>query len=224
MALRDYPEPRTMSVIAELAVPVDDFALGEALTTVPEMQVELERIVPTGNGVLPFFWVWGDDVERFVESVQHDPSIDRLTVLDQVNGGALVQAVWTEQPGIVEGILLSKATLLEVRRQNGVWLFRLRSPDHDAIAGLQRYCADHDIDLRLNWIHTLTEFEAGEQYGLTDDQRETLVAAFEAGYFDDPRGTTFDELAQQFDVSARAVSKRLRRGLRNLLNVALSIE
>lgn len=213
-----------MSVIAELAVPVDDFPLGEALTAVPEMQVELERIVPTGGGIMPFFWVWGGDVERFVETVQGDRGIDRLTVLDNVDGGALVQAVWTEEPGLVEGILSSETTLLEVRRQKGFWLFRLRSPDHDAVANLQRYCADNDIDLRLNWIHTLTEFEAGEQYGLTDDQRETLVAAFEAGYFDDPRGTTLDELAEQFDVSARAVSKRLRRGLRNLLNVALSIE
>lgn len=213
-----------MSVIAELAVPVDDFPLGQALTVAPEMQVELERIVPTGTGVMPFFWVWGDNIEKFVDSVQHDSGIDRLTVLDRVNGGALVQAVWTETPGLVEGILASKATLLEVRRRDGLWLFQLRSPDHEAVAGLQRYCADNDIDLRLNWIHTLTEFEAGEQYGLTDDQRETLLAAFEAGYFDDPRGTTLDELAEEFDVSARAVSKRLRRGLWNLLDATLTVE
>lgn len=213
-----------MSVIAELAVPVDDFPLGQALTADPEMQVELERIVPTGGGVLPFFWVWGGDVEQFVETVRSDPGIDRLTVLDHVDGGALVQAVWTDDSGLIKGILASEMTLLEVRRQNDVWLFRLRSLDHDAVAGLQRYCADNDIDLRLNWIHTLAEFEAGEQYGLTDGQRETLVAAFEAGYFDDPRGTTLDELAEEFDVSARAVSKRLRRGLRNLLSATLSVE
>ncbi|USZ67627.1 helix-turn-helix domain-containing protein [Halorussus salilacus] len=210
-----------MSVIAELAVPVDDFPLGRALAATPEMRVELERIVPTGNGVLPFFWVWGDDVDAFVESVRDNPGIDRLTVLDRVDGGALVQAVWTDEPGLIGGILASEATLLEVRRRDGVWLFRLRSPDHEAVAGLQRYCADHGVDLRLNWIHTLSEFEAGEQYGLTDDQRRTLLAAFEAGYFDDPRGTTLEELADEFEVSPRAVSKRLRRGLRNLVDSAL---
>ncbi|WP_162224420.1 helix-turn-helix domain-containing protein [Halorussus amylolyticus] len=210
-----------MSVIAELAVPVDDFPLGQTLSATPEMQVELERIVPTGNGVMPFFWVWGDDIEAFVKSVETNPGIDRIAVLDRVENGALVEAVWTTEPGLIDGILASDATLLEVRRQDGIWLFRLRSPDHEAVAALQQYCADNDIDLRLNWIHTLMEFEAGEQYGLTDEQRETLLRAFEAGYFDDPRGTTLEALGEEFGISSRAVSKRLRRGLRNLVGAAL---
>lgn len=207
-----------MSVIAELTVPVADFPLGQALTATPDMQIELERIVPTGDDVMPFFWVWGDDVDSFLASLRGNPGIERAEVLDRVENGALVEAVWSDEPGLIDGIVASEATLLEVRRHDETWLFRLRSPDRDAVAGLQRYCADNGIDLRLNWIHTLTEFEAGERYGLTDDQRETLLAAFESGYFDDPRGTTLDELGDEFGISPRAVSKRLRRGLRNLVD------
>ena len=210
-----------MSVIAELSVPVEDFPLGQALDETPEMQVELERIVPTGGGALPFFWVWGDDVDTFIETLRDDSSIESVSILDEVDDGALVRAVWTDEPGLIEGILESKATLLEVRRRDGVWEFRLRSPDRKAIVGLQRYCADNGIDLRLNWIHTLNEVEAGEQYGLTNDQRETIVAAFGAGYFDEPRETTLEELSGEFDVSPRAVSKRMRRGLRNLVAATL---
>lgn len=125
---------------------------------------------------------------------------------------------------MVEGIIESKATLLEVRHHGGVWLFRLRSPDREAVADLQRYCADNDIDLTLNWIRTLTEVEAGKHYGLTDDQRGTIRAAFAAGYFDDPRETTLEELAGEFDVSPRAVSKRMRRGLRNLVAATVGVE
>jgi predicted DNA binding protein len=210
-----------MSVIAELSVPVEDFPLGQALDETPDMQVELERIVPTGGSALPFFWVWGDDVDTFVETLRDNRGIESVTVLDEVKDGALVRATWNNEPGLIEGVLESKATLLEVRRRDGVWRFRLRSPDREAIVDLQRYCADNDIDLRLNWIHTLSEVEAGQQYGLTDDQRETIVAAFEAGYFDEPRETTLEELSEQFDVSPRAVSKRMRRGLRNLVAATL---
>lgn len=213
-----------MSVIAELSVPVEDFPLGRALAEAPDMQVELERIVPTGSGALPFFWLWGDDVDAFVANLEGEPGIENVSVLDEVEDGALVRARWTEQPGLIEGILESKAALLEVRRYDEVWRFRLRSPDREAIAGLQRYCADNDIDLRLNWIHTLTEIEAGEQYGLTDDQRETIVTAFRAGYFDEPRRITLEELSEEFDVSPRAVSKRMRRGLRNLVAATLVAE
>jgi predicted DNA binding protein len=211
-----------MSVISELTVPVADFPLGRALTATPGMQIELERVVPTGEGVMPFFWVWGDDVDSFVEKLGRNRGIDRVTVLDRIEEGALVESVWSDEPGLIDGILESRATLLEVHRRDDGWVFRLSSPDRDAIAGLQRYCADNGIDLRLNWIHTLSEFEAGEQYGLTDDQRETLLAAFEAGYFDDPRGTSLEALGEEFGVSPRAVSKRLRRGLRNLVDATVA--
>jgi len=111
--------------------------------------------------------------------------------------------------------------LLEVIRYDDVWRFRLRSPDREGVAALQRYCAENDIDLRLDRINDLNEVEIGERYGLTDDQRRTIVRAFEEGYFDDPRGTTLEELGTEFDISSRAVSKRLRRGLRNLVDATL---
>ena len=45
-----------MSVIAEYSIPVSDFPLDRALSAVPNVLVELERIVPTGDGTMPFFW------------------------------------------------------------------------------------------------------------------------------------------------------------------------
>jgi predicted DNA binding protein len=47
---------------------------------------------------------------------------------------------------------------------------------------------------------------------LTDAERETLEAAVDRGYFRSPRGATLGDLAEEFDISKPAVSKRLRRG------------
>jgi predicted DNA binding protein len=47
---------------------------------------------------------------------------------------------------------------------------------------------------------------------LTDAERETLEAAVDEGYFRSPRGATLGDLADEFDVSKPAISKRLRRG------------
>ncbi|WP_135830271.1 helix-turn-helix domain-containing protein [Halorussus halobius] len=213
-----------MSVIAAVSVPVEDFPLGRALEETPDVRVELDRIVPTGDAVLPFFWAWGEDVDSLVTTLAEDASVEEVAVPDRVDGGALVRATWTAAPGLVAGIAESGVTLLEAYRWEEFWRLRLRSPDHESVVALQRYCADHDVDLRLEWIHTLAAIEAGEQYGLTDDQRRTVVAAFERGYFDDPRGITIEELAAGADVSPRAVSKRLRRGLRNLVDATLAVE
>jgi len=213
-----------MSVIAAVSVRVEDFPLGRALAATPAMQVELDRIVPTGDSVLPFFWAWGDDVDALVTTLRDDCGVEEVAVLDRVEDGALVRATWATGPGLVAGIAESGVTLLEAYRQGEFWRLRLRSPDHESVVDLQRYCTDHDVDLRLEWIHTLAEVEAGDQYGLTDDQRRTVMAAFANGYFDDPRGITIEELADGADVSPRAVSKRLRRGLRNLVAATLAIE
>jgi hypothetical protein len=52
---------------------------------------------------------------------------------------------------------------------------------------------------------------------LTRKQREAIVTALEAGYFDVPRETTLKSIADSIDISDTAVSYRLRRGLRTVL-------
>jgi predicted DNA binding protein len=45
---------------------------------------------------------------------------------------------------------------------------------------------------------------------LTETQRETLALALEKGYYDRPRETDLDALADEFDISRSAVSQRIR--------------
>lgn len=64
---------------------------------------------------------------------------------------------------------------------------------------------------------TVTNVNAGLELveacrGLTEVERDALTAAVEEGYFESPRETTLNELAERFDISAPAFSKNLRRG------------
>lgn len=56
---------------------------------------------------------------------------------------------------------------------------------------------------------------------LTETERETLVVAAESGYFETPRQTSLDDLAEQFGVSKTAVSMNLRRAERKLINATI---
>ncbi len=57
---------------------------------------------------------------------------------------------------------------------------------------------------------------------LTETERETFEVASRSGYYETPRGTTLEELADHFDVSKTAVSMNLRRSERKILNAAMS--
>ncbi|MFC4544271.1 helix-turn-helix domain-containing protein [Halosolutus amylolyticus] len=57
---------------------------------------------------------------------------------------------------------------------------------------------------------------------LTETERETFEVATARGYYETPRDTTLDDLADHFDVSKTAVSMNLRRGERKILKAALT--
>ncbi|QCW02822.1 helix-turn-helix domain-containing protein [Natrinema pallidum] len=53
--------------------------------------------------------------------------------------------------------------------------------------------------------------------GLSDRQREALRTAYEMGYFDVPRQTSLKAIGTELDISASAVSERLRRAQTSLI-------
>ena len=53
---------------------------------------------------------------------------------------------------------------------------------------------------------------------LTETERETLVRAMEAGYYEAPRDATVSDLAEEFDISTTGLSKNIRRGERKVLD------
>lgn len=61
------------------------------------------------------------------------------------------------------------------------------------------------------------------QYSYTDEQQETLLTALELGYFEIPRETSLEEVANVMNISTDAVSEQLRRGQANLVHDTMKI-
>lgn len=85
-----------MSIIAEFGVPSDEFALYETLVAVPEMIVEIERVVAhESDRIMPLFWTRGDSHADF-EDAADDPSVENVTRLDDSDDAVLYRAEWVE--------------------------------------------------------------------------------------------------------------------------------
>ncbi len=99
------------------------------------------------------------------------------------------------------------------------WEVRSRFPDRESFVAFRDQCRRLDVPLSVQ------KLSHGEDplpdVAVTEPQREALLAAYEAGYFDVPRSVTMEDIADRLGVSAQAVSARLRRGHANLVRNVL---
>ncbi|WP_224332989.1 bacterio-opsin activator domain-containing protein [Haloprofundus halobius] len=214
-----------MSVIAEFTVDADDFALHHALTTAPDMIVEIERVVATmEDRIMPYFWVSGGDQSVFETAFNEDSSVTNVQKVDEIDEAVLYRAEWTENiETIVYAYIKIGATILQATGRDEYWELQMRFDNREEVSQFQTYCTEHEISFELSQIYHQEEPMASAQYGLTSKQRQTLVTALEAGYYDIPQATTMTELASNVGISQSAFSKRLHHGHKNLITNALTV-
>ncbi|WP_338729009.1 helix-turn-helix domain-containing protein [Haladaptatus sp. DJG-WS-42] len=210
-----------MSVIAEFTIPSSEFNLGRVLHTDSTVQIDLERVVPTSEEIMPFFWASGGDLDEFERIVRDSPVVKELSRLDEVGDSVLYRVEWTESiESLVYGIAESQATILKAHG-NKTWAFHLRFGDHAHLSQFHEYCLEHDITFDLTRVYTLAETEDAFEFGLTPEQRDTLILALQHGYFDVPRESTLKDIATELEITQQAVSERVRRGTKAVLEAVL---
>lgn len=215
-----------MAVIGEFRTPSSEFLLERAMAAVPDLTVEIERMVSDGDEhVMPYFWL-SDDATGTFEAVEaefeDDPTVTEVELVERHGDHRLYRAHWREN---LEGVLFVledvEATILEAVGADGEWSLRIMFPDQRALSAFHDYCADRELDFELERFYDAYAPTEYGKYGITSEQREALVAAYERGYFSVPRQCTMQEVAADVGVSQNAVSARLRRGHETLIEATL---
>ncbi|SEL14326.1 helix-turn-helix domain-containing protein [Haloferax larsenii] len=211
-----------MAVVVELTIEAEDFDLGRVTAVQDGIHIDLERVVPTGGEVMPFFWAEGTDFESFEASVRENRIVDDLTAVARVGDRVLYHVVWGDTVSSLTSILTeSQATILEAYG-NDPWFFRLRFNDHAGLTEFHNHSQRQGIDFHVERIYSLAE-EQTDVYTLdiTPEQQEALVVAVENGYFEVPRRTTLTDVADELGISPQAASERVRRGADTVLQKVL---
>jgi predicted DNA binding protein len=214
-----------MSVVTEVKVPSKEFKLEQVLSVDDSPRIEIERVIPMGEGFAPLLWIKNIDVQRATRIISHDEDVEQAEIVDQTGDSILVSVKWTKPVGtFFDALIAGDASCLRGVAYNTTWHFTLRFQSRDDLATFYRECTSQDVSLTVGSIHNSTTTGNGHTLGsLSDQQYETLCAAFEAGYFSIPRETTLQELADQFGISDTATSQRIRRGLQQILETELAM-
>lgn len=210
-----------MLCVAEFTIPPEAFPFGSTLAEMPDVEIEVDQIVPTDESALPYFWVRGCDPDEFMERAEREPEVSGARQLDGVGDTALFRAEWRPDAAVIEGLRDLDVTIVEAVGTAEHWRFEVRTPDRDVFKRFQAVFEEQGVPVDLVRLYDLDELLEGDRRQLTDEQRDALLAAYQEGYFDKPRETTQAELGERFGISRRAVSERLRRGTRNLIESAL---
>lgn len=213
-----------MSVIITLSVSAEEFALAEVLRR-PGVNVRLESAVPVGDGVLPSVHVRGLPPDRVRELLSTDDDVESVEIVESGEESALANVTWdgVATDGLLAILRDADVAVLRGAGEGGIWNLKLRFADSDRVSEFHRHCRERGVSLTLRRVRTDAQSATGTGTGagLTGKQCETLVEAYSSGYFDVPRKASLVDLAEQLAVSDNAVSERLRRGTRKLVESVL---
>ncbi|MFC7135557.1 helix-turn-helix domain-containing protein [Halobaculum litoreum] len=207
-----------MAVIAEFTVEPEQFVLGRVLARASDIEVEMERVVPSSRRVMPYIWVRSPDLDAFESDIQSSEYVEDVVPLDVLDGRGLYRVEWSEEVrSLIFAMAEFDATILEAHSA-GRWFFRIRFEDRSRVAEFNDFLRTRGIDIAMTRLYTLVgDEDAEDPFGLTDTQRRSLALAIDRGYFEVPRRTTLRELAGELGVSEQSLSETVRRGVNNVL-------
>ncbi len=138
-----------MATEATFTVPSDQFPLGTVFNQLPNVTVELERIVPARDVVIPYFWVRGTEVSDIEGAFTEHPGVKDIRLVDSVEDEYLLRVEWSVEYADVLTILAeTDVPLIEAIGTNQQWTFEIRGDQQSDIADFQRRCRELDIPVR----------------------------------------------------------------------------
>lgn len=212
-----------MSVHATVRVAPREFVLGRTLTVAGDARIELEPVVPLGNGLAPYLTVADDDPATVCDLVAAEPSVVETETVHRGDDEWILCVRWGEQrSSLLAALSEADVACLGAVATHGTWHLTLRFHSHERLADCYHRCIDQGVRPTVERVRADDGGDPLESRALTTAQREALAAAYESGYFAVPREVTLVGLADRLGISDTAASQRIRRGVENLLEDALA--
>ncbi|MEY7848175.1 helix-turn-helix domain-containing protein [Natrarchaeobius sp. A-rgal3] len=216
-----------MSTIAELTIPAEEFALRQTLEAVDELGIEIERVVAHDpDQVMPYVWFAAEEttLERIDGLLEDDSSVEGAELLTDLEDERLYRMSWVDDVVVIVHLLtVEQATVLDASVTDRQWRFRVLFPERESLSNTYEFASDEGVTIDVRKIHQLEDGRHG-RYGLTDAQYETLVEALDRGYYSIPREMDMEGLSDVLGVSHQALSERLRRAHRSLVDEVVELE
>lgn len=186
----------------------------------------VEGMVPAeGGALLCYVTVEGTDPDALLDAIDDEPGVTEPRIISHDADRCVLECVVRGASG-VQKLVEYGATVRKARFEAGTGRIVVRlasgADAQDAVAEFRErfpkfeMVAKRTIDLSERSIATTTQQMSDH---LTERQQEVLRAAFFAGYYDDPRGTTAQELADSLGIASSTLYQHQQAAHRKLLAI-----
>ncbi len=212
----------TTGIVAEIELDHEDLVLQPTLQRLSAGRIELEYWSELEDGrTMVFFVAESAPFDALEQALEADPTVTNPVRVEQYPRKRVYRATLTDLAvRFTSQIVANGGRILTLSSGHSGWVIRTRFPDRDGLVAFNQACDDRDISVHVNHLR-LAKPDEPTVVGLTEKQEELLSVAYEAGYFNVPRGISQDELAEKLGVSKSAVSQRLRRAMNELCETSL---
>ena len=160
-----------------------------------------------------------DDAAAVADTVSEWDAVRAADALSSAGESRLLRLQLADDSVVVtayEALVEHEVLLSECVVSDDGWNVRLTAPSHGALTAVYDRLRDLEVGLEIKSLGG-EKSDCPPSGGLTDCQREALLCAAETGYFDVPRRATLREVSDRLSISDQAVSERVRRGTRRLV-------
>ena len=189
-----------------------------------DYRIEIERTIPAGDDTFVHY-LWIEDLPpgEFRDIVERIEVVDDVSSVSEGDDGSLFEVRVTNPP--LTGTLAAHGGRLRSVVIEGGELRAIADlpPDAD-VRSILDTIRDLSPDLELVAQRTTTRdahspgaYRESVLDQLTEKQREALEAAYYAGFFDWPRSSSGEEIAETLDISPATLSEHIRTAERKLL-------
>lgn len=222
-----------MPVIAEVQFAHEDGAIAYTLDHLPHVEARIMREASTAPEESVYYLRFENDSTDTIQSVlEDDHTVSEATPMPKFGDEHLWAVEFAETTKLLAPQVTSEGGLVVDARSSTPghdprgWHERWVLPNREAIHDIWEYAREEDFAFSLHKYHQ--GGRADTKYrgidALTEEQRQTLTAAYERGYFAEPRETSLEELGETLDLSASAVGGRLKRGMKSLVGGTLVVD
>lgn len=207
-----------MGLTAEFRLLSEEVELVDVVRAVPDCTITIEYNDQTFAGpIVTLIRVVGRSLDAAETALENADYVQELALISD-DGLARVYHLVLDGPWRAEmdEITFNKTLIERVRVTEDGWQLKQQFANRDELAAYRDSCLKAGADFRLDRLYD-SDSTSETIPGLSEKQREALLAAYEAGYFTVPRQTSLEDIAAELGISQSALAERLHRGQSHLL-------